>query len=181
MTEKKENKVTILIIVLLILIVCLELFHLIKLHEISIHSQLTNFALYGNDLHKGLRHETERLKGELNNIRNDFKKKKAMPANIKNGNKIVKSTKYDKEQQVFILEVFVPKNLKKEDVGLELNNNILGITYSGFIQINYENTQTEDFVSIYKSFEIPQTKATINDVKYDVNNGILTVIVPITK
>ncbi len=181
MLDNKENKMTMLIVILLIVVICLELFHLIKLHEVSVNSQLTNFAIYGKDIHRGLKHESERLRAEANNIRNDFRRRN-VPTNIKRNNApIVKSKRYDEKQQAFILELIVPNGLKKEDVGLELRNNVLGITYAGYLQMKSGDHQAEELVSVYRLFEIPQTKATIGDVKYNINGDILTVIVPITK
>ena len=181
MSEIKENKITILIIVLLIIVMCLELFHLIKLHEISVHSQLTNLAIYGNDISRGLKHESEKLRREIDNIKKDFKRK-TTPANLKKTTvPMVKSKNYDEKQQVYILELVVPNGLKKEDVEFDLKNNILGITYAGYIQVNFENVQSSDFVSVYRAFEIPETKATVNDIKYNINNDILTVMIPIIK
>ena len=75
MSDNKENKITLLIIILLIVVVCLELIHLIKLHEVSVNSQLTNFAIYGKDVHETLRHESEKLKAKANNARNEFKRR----------------------------------------------------------------------------------------------------------
>ncbi len=181
MSDNKENKITLLIIILLIVVVCLELIHLIKLHEVSVNSQLTNLAIYGKDIHETLRHESEKLKSKAHNTRNEFKRRNVL-ANMKRNNApILKSKKYDEKQQAFILELIVPDGLKREDVGLELRNNVLGITYTGYIQVKSGDQQAEELVSVYRLFEIPQTKASVNDIKYDVNDDILTIIVPIIK
>ncbi len=187
MSENKNNennKFQIIIIVLLAIIICFQLIHCIKLYEISYNSQLTNMAIFGSDINSSLKKELDTLKIEANKVGLDLDKK-PMPNHprpkIHNRELIVKKEKIDISDNMYTLEMKVPMKFTKKDVDVNFKHNILTISFEGVMELKNENIEESNVFSVYKSFLVPNTKATIKDVEYNVKDGILTVHVPIIK
>lgn len=178
--NKNENKITFLIVALLIVVILLQVLHLIKLHEISLSSQLTNLSIYGSHARRDFRDEMIRLRDDERNIRHHLARRR-IAKNMQDTSLMIKNQNYDEKNQVYTLEIAVPKNLKKDDIAIDFKNNTLGIAFGGFVEMqNQENTMTDNF-AVYRFFETPETKAELKDIKYDLNNGLLKIEVPIIK
>ena len=175
-----EHTFEVIIVVLLAIIICFEMIHCIKLHEISTNAQLTNMAIYGGNVNATLKREIATLKNEAQKMRGELGKKHML---LKHADKmpLLNKEKYDEENNVYVLEMRVPSGLKKEDVSFELDDNILGIGFGGIMEMENKNAQSADVFSVYRFFTIPETKATVKDIEYDIDDNILEVKVPIIK
>lgn len=185
MTENqnnKEYKFQIIIIVLLSIIICFQLIHCIKLYEISYNSQLINMAMFNGDINSHFKKEYNILK-----TRDDIDKphfgRRHMPIHPK-PNDIgsgIEKEKVDINNNMYTLEMRVPMKFTKKDVNINFKDNIIAISFSGNMKLKNKNTEESNIFSVYKSFLVPDTKATLKDVKYDIKDGILIVNVPIIK
>lgn len=180
--NNKNNKFQIIIIVLLAIIICFQLIHCIKLYEISYNSQLTNIAIFENDINSSLKKEHDILKMKTNRLDID---KKHIPIHPKPKRHSIGPTmekeKIDIENNVYTLEMKVPKKITKKDINVNFKDNILAVSFSGSVELKNNNVEESNVFSVYKSFLVPNTKATIKDIKYNIKDEILKVVVPIIK
>jgi HSP20 family molecular chaperone IbpA len=82
---------------------------------------------------------------------------------------------YRENEKEFVVGFRVPKKLALEDIKIKFNKNVL--------VINIEKSQTTDgsysYDSFTQTFTTPETKADIKDIKTTIENGKVSVIVPI--
>ena len=175
-----EHTFEIIVVIFLAVIVCFELIHLMKVHEISTNTRLTNLAIYGGDASMALRRETEMLKHETERIKHEMNKKQ-MVSKQTNKEPVLKNEDYDEKNKAYVLEIKVPNNWTKDDLFIQLKKNVLGVGFAGVIEAENGDEQVSDMFSAYRFFAIPETKAKFSDIKYNINNGILTVVIPIIK
>lgn len=175
-----EHIFEVIIVVLLAVIVCFEMIHCIKLHEISNNTQLTNMAIYGADVSSTLRREAAMLRRESERIKYGLSNKHIF---LKHSDKmpLLNKEKYDDKNKLYTLEMEIPAGLTKDDIWFELDNNILGIGFGGVMEMENNDTESADVFSVYRFFTIPETKAKVKDIKYNINDGILIVNIPIIK
>lgn len=185
MTENpnnKEYKFQIIIIVLLSIIICFQLIHCIKLYEISYNSQLANIAIFGGDINSPLRKEYNISNMRPNIIMHDENKKHiSIHPKLNTMMPVIEKERIDINNNLYTLKMNVPMKYTKKDVDINFKDNIIAISFSGIMKLKNENTEESNMFSVYKSFLVPDTKATLKDVKYDIKDGILTVNVPIIK
>ncbi len=175
--NNKNNKFQIIIIVLLAIIICFQLIHCIKLYEISYNSQLTNIAIFGNDINSSLikKHDILKMKADMP------RKHMPIPPKPHNVGPAMEKEKIDIENNTYTLEMKVPKKITKKDINVNFKDNILAVSFSGSVELKNNNIEESNIFSVYKSFLVPNTKATIKDIKYNIKDEILKVVVPIIK
>ena len=87
-----------------------------------------------------------------------------------------KTEQTDKE---FILRMKLPKNITLEDIKVDLQSNNLLLEINKTLNSNENNVNSYSFSSFFRNFPIKETKATIKDVKVELINGELLIVVPI--
>lgn len=116
-----------------------------------------------------IRREFERLNREFERINNrtqrEFRRQFVYYPQIKNND------------ESFEFSLKLPKEINKEDIKVDLQNNNLVIK----IDKNIKDENSSFSTSFFESYTLPQTKATMKDVKIDFNKNELKVIVPILK
>ncbi len=144
------------------------------------------------EIRKNLKHEKPNAEKKLPpKIFNDEKPmpKKDFPHHNRNRNKINVMNdfsfsiqeKYDKENNQFIATINVPMNLDKKDIMVDFKDNIMTVSFSKLNEKKDENSTMESYYNFSRSFSVPETKATLKDVKQVLNKGVLTLTVPIIK
>lgn len=182
--ESKENHTfQIIVIVLLAVIVCFQMIHCIKLNEISYNSQLTNMAMFGGDIDMALKREANVLRMEADRIGQDIGRKHMLLKRHqpKQPPMPVEKETVDEKNKLYTIEMRIPKKLTKEDVSIDLQDNMLGVSFGGSVEMETDNSKSSDVFSVYKFFSIPETKATVKDVTYNVKDGLLKITVPLIK
>lgn len=87
-----------------------------------------------------------------------------------------KTEQTDKE---FILKMKLPRNIAFEDIKVDLQNNNLLLEINKTVNSNENNVNSYSFSSFFRNFPIGETKATVDDVKVELDGGELVVVVPI--
>ena len=177
-----KEKTLLLIVVLIIIVIILQIFHLVKLDKVSVNSEIINMKLHYGSAREYLKNQSYRLKDDFEKTEKHFRRKKSHNMDVNSHSiPLLKSKKYDSKEEVYILEIAVPMGLQKDNIELDLRKNVLSIAFGGYVQVQSADEEVGDVFSVYRVFEIPETKAKLSDVKYDIQNGILTIIVPIIK
>lgn len=178
--NNKECKFQIITIILLSIVICFQVIYCIKLYEISYNSKLINIAMFNGNIESQLRKEYGVLK-----MRNDMLEPrigtKHIPIHIKPNDigLVIKKEKIYINDNMYILEMKVPMKFTKKDVDINFKDNILAISFSGIMELKDKKIEESNMFSVYKSFLVPDTKATLKDIKYNIKDDILTVNVPI--
>jgi HSP20 family molecular chaperone IbpA len=98
----------------------------------------------------------------------------------------VYSPKVSVSEKEFTVKVRVPVTFTSEDVKVDLTNGNLVIRAEKQKEGSDKNSRSVSYSSFFESFELPDTKATVKDVKVNLENknrgsSELTVVVPILK
>ncbi|MDR2760937.1 MAG: Hsp20/alpha crystallin family protein [Rickettsiales bacterium] len=102
--------------------------------------------------------------------------KNTMQRSIKQKNFIFRPrSEYSEEKKEFTVNLRLPQNLKLEDVNIKFEKNILVI----FIEESKKTENSFFYNSFTRKFEIPNTKATRNDLKINLENQLLKITAPI--
>ena len=109
----------------------------------------------------------------------NFNSTKKDLVNEKNAFSFFTTERYDKEKKVFVVEVGVPEDIQQDNINIELNNNTLKIAILQTEEVKNGDSAIQNFIGFSRFFIIPQTRATVEDVKYEIKNGVLTAIIPI--
>ena len=102
---------------------------------------------------------------------------KKLRKDVKNINNFVYNPQINKNDKTFELVMNLPKNTTRRDIKVNFINNNLTLNVNKNIKdkdLSFEST-------FFESYYIPDTKATNKDIKIDLKNDILKVIVPIIK
>ena len=111
-------------------------------------------------------------------IKNEKTKKKV---NFENKVPFSMTKKFDKENNLFIVKVNVPSDMTEKDIKVNFQDNFLKLDLSKEIEQSDKNIDVKSFYDFSKTFKTPATKATINDVKKTLKDGVFIVKVPIIK
>lgn len=192
--NKDSHTFQVIVIILLAVIICLQAIHCIKLYEISYNSQLTNMVMFGGNVNMALKQEANWLKTKAKKLEQDVKMegknfekdvvKKHPPLKKQppeNPPMLLDKETVDESNNLYTIEMQVPKNLKKDDLYVELQDGMLGVSFGGSVEMETDNSKSSDVFSVYKFFSVPETKATNEDVTYDVKDGLLKITVPLIK
>ncbi|MDD2839586.1 MAG: Hsp20/alpha crystallin family protein [Rickettsiales bacterium] len=142
-----------------------------------------------DDLNKDMK-EMDSMRQRIQNEMNEYYNDKNMEFDDKNSMKQVKSIenidvnlkteeKYNKEQKVYTLTVYLLKDFDEKDINISVEN---GILYLKIFKDEKVNDKTNEFESNFSSIKIvtlPKTKATTKDVKKTFKDGKLIIVVPI--
>ncbi|HSQ97436.1 MAG TPA: Hsp20/alpha crystallin family protein [Rickettsiales bacterium] len=87
--------------------------------------------------------------------------------------------KYNKEQKNYTLNVFLPKEIKENNIDISIDKNLLYLKISKN-EAKKDNKEMieSDFTSL-KVISLPKTKALTKDIKKTFKDGKLTIVVPI--
>lgn len=99
--------------------------------------------------------------------------------NIKNRNFIYRS-KTNINEKEFIVKVSLPKTFTLDNVKVDFNNNTLIVRAEQQNKATKDNTKSYFYNSFVERYLIPETKATVKDIKITLDkNNELSVVVPI--
>ena len=131
----------------------------------------------GNDINSSLikKHDILKMKADMP------RKHMPIPPKPHNVGPAMEKEKIDIENNTYTLEMKVPKKITKKDINVNFKDNILAVSFSGSVELKNNNIEESNIFSVYKSFLVPNTKATIKDIKYNIKDEILKVVVPIIK
>ena len=113
-------------------------------------------------------------KYEFEKFEKNFKKNK-----IK---KIVFSDEEDffhKKNNQYLLKIKIPTDIENNDIKINFDNNVLSLNISKYHKENEKDFNSQNYYSYSRIFTTPKTKADIKDIKKEIKNGILNIIIPI--
>lgn len=90
-------------------------------------------------------------------------------------------TNLNEEQNDFKIVMDIPENITMEDIKIYIRKNFISINISKNEKKEDKNYSLQTSNSFSQSFTIPETNAKINDLKANIENGKLSIIVPIIK
>lgn len=130
--------------------------------------------LYFDTFNTNIEKELKSMKKDIENNVNSFNIKND---NFKKNNKFTFYPKIEEKNNNIIFKMKLPRNIKRDDIVINLQNNNLIIK----IEKNIENNKDNSYFHSYflKSFQVKDTKATNNDLKINLNRNELVIVVPI--
>ena len=90
-------------------------------------------------------------------------------------------TNLDEKQNDFKIVMDIPENITMDDIRIYIRKDIISINISKNEKKEDENYSLQTSNSFSQSFTIPETNAKFKDLKTSIENGKLTIIVPIVK
>ncbi|MDR2527161.1 MAG: Hsp20/alpha crystallin family protein [Rickettsiales bacterium] len=86
------------------------------------------------------------------------------------------------EDQNYIIDLKVPKELNKDDVKISLNKDVLIVSFVVKTEKRIKGGQSIHLVDFTKDYQLPPNNASLSDITYNIGNGrILRITVPILK
>ena len=86
---------------------------------------------------------------------------------------------FDKQNKQFFIKIKVPQDINNDDIKITFDKNILSLSITKFDEVNKQSFNSQNYYSYARVFSTPETKATLKDIKKDVKDSLLTIIIPI--
>lgn len=174
--QEKLNKIDYknwIIIVLLLIILGLQICHNMKIGKI-----FAKFERAGIMMKQDMRRDAYKFKKDMKKDAEKFEDRRARSTN---GNiySFYSKENYNQKAKQYVVELGVPANIEEKDITIDLKNNILVVSLTKNDEVKDGSNDIKNYINFSRFFSVPKTSATIKDVKRNLKDGVLTVIVPI--